>query len=185
MAWSRQKPENESFQAHTPETPTRKTPKVDLASGPITQRGEGADQRATLGKSIYIKGDLTGNEDLTIEGKVEGKILLKDHALTFGTNSRIQAEVRARSVVVLGEMRGDITADDRVEIAATGSMQGDIKAPRVVLKDGARFKGGVDMDTQPTEKAAAASQTMVATAGQGDGPTHRAAGEPRDRQGPR
>ncbi|HEX6851471.1 MAG TPA: polymer-forming cytoskeletal protein [Candidatus Polarisedimenticolaceae bacterium] len=99
-----------------------------------------------IGQSITIKGEVIGNEDLTIEGKVDGKIVLKDHNLTIGANGRIQAEVQAKTVLVIGEIVGNVQADDKVEVAATGSMRGDILAPRVVLADGARFKGSIDMD---------------------------------------
>lgn len=101
-----------------------------------------------IGQSITIKGEVIGNEDLTIEGKVDGKIVLKDHNLTIGANGRIQAEVQAKTVMVIGEIVGNIIADDKVEVAATGSMRGDILAPRVVLADGARFKGSIDMDAK-------------------------------------
>ena len=105
------------------------------------------DKIVNIGQSIHIKGELTGNEDLTIEGKVEGKVFLKDHNLTVGANGKIVAEVQAKTVMVLGEITGNITADDKVEVAATGTMRGDIQAPRVVLADGAKFKGAIDMDT--------------------------------------
>ena len=101
-----------------------------------------------IGQSITIKGEVIGNEDLTIEGKVDGKIVLKDHNLTIGANGRIQAEVQAKTVLVIGEIVGNVQADDKVEVAATGSMRGDILAPRVVLADGARFKGSIDMDAK-------------------------------------
>lgn len=99
-----------------------------------------------IGQSVHINGELTGSEDLTIEGKVDGKIQLKDHNLTIGSNGRIKAEVLAKSVTILGEVHGNVNAGDKVEIASTGSMHGDIVAPRVVLADGARFKGSIDMD---------------------------------------
>ncbi len=108
-----------------------------------------------IGQSIQIKGELTGNEDLTIEGKVDGKIILKDHNLTIGANGRVMAEVMAKTVVVVGEVVGNITADDKVEVAPTGSMKGDIIAPRVVLADGARFKGSIDMDRKSAGSAMA------------------------------
>ena len=104
------------------------------------------DKIVNIGQSIHIKGELTGNEDLTIEGKVEGKVFLKDHNLTVGANGKLIAEVQAKTVMVLGEVTGNITADDKVEVAATGTMRGDIQAPRVVLADGAKFKGAIDMD---------------------------------------
>jgi len=99
-----------------------------------------------IGQSIQIKGELTGNEDLTIDGKIEGKIFLKDHNLTIGGNGKITAEVHAKTVVVVGEIIGNITADDKVEVAETGSMKGDIVSPRVMLADGARFRGSIDME---------------------------------------
>lgn len=108
------------------------------------------DKIVNIGQSIHIKGELTGNEDLTIEGKVEGKVLLKDHNLTIGANGKITAEIQAKTVMVVGEVVGNITADDKVEVAATGSLRGDIVAPRVVLADGAKFKGAIDMDRKPS-----------------------------------
>ena len=98
-----------------------------------------------IGQSVQIKGELTGNEDLTIEGTVDGKIMVRDHSLTIGTNGRITAEVHAKTVVVVGQVMGNITADDKVEIAPSGSVDGDIRAPRVAISDGARFKGSIDM----------------------------------------
>ncbi len=116
-----------------------------------------------IGQSIQIKGELTGNEDLTIEGKVDGKIFLKDHNLTIGANGRITAELQAKSVLVVGEVVGNITADDKVEIAATGSMRGDIVAPRVVLADGARFKGSIDMDRKQHVETRAGRAAVATT----------------------
>jgi cytoskeletal protein CcmA (bactofilin family) len=75
-----------------------------------------------IGQSIHIKGELTGNEDLTIEGKVEGKVFLKDHNLTVGANGKIVAEIQAKTVMILGDVTGNINTDDKVEVAATGSM---------------------------------------------------------------
>ena len=115
------------------------------------------DKIVNIGQSIHIKGELTGNEDLTIEGKVEGKVFLKDHNLTVCANGKIVAEIQAKTVMVLGEITGNITADDKVEVAATGTMRGDIQAPRVVLADGAKFKGAIDMD----KKAGSSTSTSI------------------------
>lgn len=104
------------------------------------------EKLVNIGQSIQIKGELTGNEDLTIEGKVDGKVDLKDHNLTIGSNGRIEAQISAKTVVIIGEVVGDITAQDKVEVAASGSLKGNVVAPRVVLADGARFKGSIDMD---------------------------------------
>jgi cytoskeletal protein CcmA (bactofilin family) len=115
------------------------------------------DKIVNIGQSIHIKGELTGNEDLTIEGKVEGKVFLKDHNLTVGANGKLVAEIQAKTVMVLGEITGNISADDKVEVAATGTMRGDITAPRVVLADGAKFKGAIDMDRKAGSSASVSS----------------------------
>ncbi len=114
-----------------------------------------------IGQSIHIKGELTGNEDLTIEGKVEGKVFLKDHNLTVGANGKIVAEIQAKTVMILGEVTGNITADDKVEVAATGTMRGDIHAPRVVLADGGKFKGSIDMDKKSGNSVSTSASTSV------------------------
>jgi cytoskeletal protein CcmA (bactofilin family) len=119
------------------------------------------DKIVNIGQSIHIKGELTGNEDLTIEGKVEGKIFLKDNNLTIGANGKITAEITAKTVMVLGEVSGNITADDKVEVATSGSMRGDIVAPRVVLADGAKFKGAIDMDRKPGSSVSASTSTSA------------------------
>jgi len=111
-----------------------------------------------IGKSVVIKGELNGSEDLTIEGHVDGKIELKDHVLTIGPNGRIKADVFAKSVIVLGELNGNVTASDKVDIRDGGSVDGDIVSPRVAIAEGAHFRGSVDMQrrtAQPTVVAAA------------------------------
>ena len=98
-----------------------------------------------IGKSVVIKGELNGSEDLTIEGRVEGKIELKDHVLTIGANGKIQAEVFAKALIVLGEVKGNIAASEKVDIRDGGSVEGDIVSPRVAIAEGAHFRGSVDM----------------------------------------
>jgi cytoskeletal protein CcmA (bactofilin family) len=110
-----------------------------------------------IGKSVVIKGELNGSEDLTIEGQVEGTIQLKDHVLTIGPNGRIKAQVFAKSVIVLGEVTGNVTASDKVDIRDNGSVDGDIVAPRVAIAEGAHFRGSVDMQ----RKASAQPQAPV------------------------
>src|SRR6186997_2582904 len=111
-----------------------------------------------IGKSVVIKGELNGSEDLTIEGHVEGTIQLRDHVLTIGPNGRIKAQVFAKSVIVLGEVTGNVTASDKVDIRDNGSVDGDIVSPRVAIAEGAHFRGSVDMqrkggDTKPQAAA--------------------------------
>ena len=98
-----------------------------------------------IGKSVVIKGELNGSEDLTIEGHVEGTIQLREHVLTSGPNGRIKAQVFAKSVIVLGEVTGNVTASDKVDIRDNGSVDGDIVSPRVAIAEGAHFRGSVDM----------------------------------------
>jgi cytoskeletal protein CcmA (bactofilin family) len=107
-----------------------------------------------IGKSVVIKGELNGSEDLTIEGHVEGKIELRENVLTIGPNGKINAEVFAKAVVVLGEVAGNISATDKVDIRENGSVEGDIAAPKVAIAEGAHFRGSIDM--QHAGKPAAA-----------------------------
>ena len=109
-----------------------------------------------MGQSIAIKGELSGAEDLTLEGQVEGKINLPENVLTIGTSARINAEVIAKSIVVLGQLVGNVTVKEKFELRAGGSMQGNLKAPRIAMADGrldgAIFGGKVEM---PGAKAVA------------------------------
>jgi len=126
-------------------------------------------QVASIGKSLHVKGELSGNEDLAIEGKVEGKIALSGYNVTIGQTGRVSAEIHAKSVVVGGLVHGNIVAGDKVEVAATGTMMGDIRAPRVVLVDGCRFKGSIDMETKSgaSSSAGAAATSRAATEASG------------------
>jgi len=111
-----------------------------------------------IGKSVVIKGELNGSEDLTVEGHVEGKIELKDHVLTIGPNGKIKAQVFAKSVIVLGEVNGNVTATEKVDIRDGGSVDGDLVSPRVAIAEGAHFRGTVDMQ----RKGAPAAQSPQA-----------------------
>jgi cytoskeletal protein CcmA (bactofilin family) len=123
-----------------------------------------------IGKSVIIKGELSGSEDLTIEGQVEGKIELNNNTLTIGTNAKIKAQVFAKTVVVLGEVTGNITASEKVDIRDNGSVDGDITSPKVAIAEGAHFRGAIDMnrggaapktDAKPVPAAAAAGATKA------------------------
>jgi len=108
-----------------------------------------------IGKSVVIKGELNGSEDLTVEGNVEGKIELRENVLTIGPHGKIKAEVFAKAVVVLGEVTGNIIASEKVDIRENGSVDGNIIAPRVAIAEGAHFRGSVDMQRKPQAAAAA------------------------------
>ncbi len=101
--------------------------------------------KVNIGKSVVIKGELSGSEDLTIEGHVEGKIQLRENVLTIGPNGKIKAEVFSKAVIVLGEVVGNVTASEKVDIRDNGSVDGDIISPRVAIAEGAHFRGSVDM----------------------------------------
>ena len=116
-----------------------------------------------IGKSVVIKGELNGSEDLTIEGHVEGTIQLRDHVLTIGPNGRIKAQVFAKAVIVLGEVTGNVTASEKVDIRDNGSVDGDIVSPRVAIAEGAHFRGSVDMQRKAgAEKAQPAAAKPAA-----------------------
>ena len=103
------------------------------------------EEPASIGKSIVINGELSGSEDLTIEGRVDGKIEMRNHVLTIGANGRITAQVAAKSIIVLGHVKGNLVATEKVDIQETGSVEGDIVAPRVAIADGSHFHGSIDM----------------------------------------
>ncbi len=103
-----------------------------------------ADQ-ATIGKSLVIKGEVTGSESLYIDGRVEGSINLSGNRVTVGRNGVVAANINAREIVVLGKVRGNLTASDRVDIRSDGSLTGDVIAARISIEDGAFFKGGIDI----------------------------------------
>ena len=105
---------------------------------------------AVLGKSIQIKGELTGNEDLTVNGTVDGKIVLANNNLHIGTGAKITAGVSAKTVVIAGHVIGNVTAQERIEVRVGGAVEGDLCAPSVVLSEGAKFKGTVDMMSSPS-----------------------------------
>lgn len=148
MSWMK----NDSNDSQTTTQTTKST--TPSSSGSLPPRPVNvATKPVNLGKSIKISGELSGNEDLVIDGQVEGSIDLKNHTLTIGINAKIKADVLAKAVIVVGEMRGNITAHDRVEIASKGTMRGDISAPRVALADGATFKGSVDMEVSPSSSS--------------------------------
>jgi len=120
-------------EASTPRTETAHHPERDIVN---------------IGKSVIIKGELSGSEDLTIEGQVEGKIELRQNILTIGPNGKIKAQVFAKAIIVQGEVHGNVAATERVDIRDNGSVDGDLSAPRVAIADGAHFRGSIDMQRQ-------------------------------------
>jgi len=152
--------------ASQPPAPAPVTPSqpASAASQPDYRRIE--RDMVNIGKSVVIKGELNGSEDLTIEGHVEGKIELKDHVLTIGPNGKIKAQVFAKAVIVLGEVNGNVTATEKVDIRDGGSVDGDIISPRVAIAEGAHFRGSVDMQRKGGQPIAATAPAKPAAAAQ-------------------
>jgi cytoskeletal protein CcmA (bactofilin family) len=137
------KPTGQPASPAAPVTPTSQAVGTQATSSETRRQIE--RDVVNIGKSVVIKGELNGSEDLTIEGHVEGKIELKDHVLTIGPNGKIKAAVFAKAVIVLGEVNGNVTASEKVDIRDNGSVDGDIISPRVAIAEGAHFRGSVDM----------------------------------------
>ncbi len=175
MAWKR---DDFPPQPEQPSTPPRPT----TAGGPAPDAPRPTG-RATIGPSIFIKGDLSGEEDLVIEGRVEGKIDLKQNNVTIGKNGRVRADIFGRVVTVEGEVDGNVFAREQAVLRQSGAVRGNLTAPRVTLEDGSRFKGSIDMEpkdqpkggSQPaaepkkSEPAAQPDDRQTAITGQGVG----------------
>jgi cytoskeletal protein CcmA (bactofilin family) len=141
-------PNSPSAEPNRPTAPSNSsgvepTPTTSRSSAPVASQAA-ADQ-ATIGKSLVVKGEVTGSESLYIDGKVEGAINLPGNRVTVGRNGQVAANISAREVVVLGKVRGNINASDRVDIRSEGSLTGDVIAQRISIEDGAFFKGGIDI----------------------------------------
>ncbi len=141
--------------------PPAPAPASTARTEPRSQIGGG---QVNIGKSVVIKGELSGSEDLTIEGHAEGRIDLKDNVLTIGPNGKIKAEIFAKAVVVLGEVVGNVTASEKVDIRDNGSVEGDISSPRVAIAEGAHFRGSVDMQRGTSKPQASALNAKPANA---------------------
>ena len=159
--WKRdESPKPTSSQPTAPVAPVTPSQPASAASQPEIRRIE--RDMVNIGKSVVIKGELNGSEDLTIEGHVEGKIELKDHVLTIGPNGKIKAQVFAKAVIVLGEVNGNVTATEKVDIRDGGSVDGDIISPRVAIAEGAHFRGSVDMQRKGGQPQAQGQQQRPA-----------------------
>lgn len=142
--WGRKEAESEDAGPNL-DTGTRSFHSGSGSRGPVFSE----TRHAVMGPTIEVKGELCGAEDLAIEGKFEGVIRLGDHNLVVGKNAHVLASIKARSVRIEGTVQGDVLATEKVELASGSTLDGDIRAGRVVIADGARFRGSVDMDTPP------------------------------------
>jgi cytoskeletal protein CcmA (bactofilin family) len=116
-------------------------PAVEAVSRTPVSNGD----QATIGKGLFVKGEISGSESLFIDGKVEGSISLPGNRVTIGRNGQVASSITAREIVILGKVRGNIIASDRVDIRAEGALTGDVTAARISIEDGAFFKGGIDI----------------------------------------
>ena len=176
--WSSKKPDSpQPAQPETKNSTTNQPPKL----APATWEGTNSmstdamrpmsttPDRATarLGSSLHVKGEITGNEDLLIDGSVEGLIQLDERKLTVGATAKVTADVIAREVVVYGTVKGNLRAKDRIEIKKDGSVNGDLTTARIMIEDGAYFKGSIEIDKsaeKETSNAAFARTAAVPSA---------------------
>ena len=152
-----------------PERPSTSAPTAPAMSEPAAARPvtTTTSDQATIGKSLVIKGEVTGSESLYIDGRVEGSINLSGNRVTVGRNGIVAANINAREIVVLGKVRGNLTASDRVDIRSDGSLTGDVVAARISIEDGAFFKGGIDIrkaGSKPEEAAKGAAVSASSSA---------------------
>lgn len=138
-----------------PASPVTSTPSFDTPSTRTAspQAATATGEQATIGKSLMIKGEVTGSESLYIDGRIEGTINLPGNRVTVGRNGQVAANISAREIVVLGKVRGNCQASDRIDIRSEGSLTGDVIAARISIEDGAFFKGGIDIRKAGQETA--------------------------------
>lgn len=169
MAWNSKKTDEPSTFRPAEPTPAPRpaTPAPPLTNttsttspAPVAAEPQRRGERATIGPSIFIKGDLTGDEDLVIEGRVEGKVDLKQNNVTVGKNGRVKADVYGQVVTIEGEVDGNVFAREQAILRQAGAIRGNITAPRVILEDGSRFKGSIDMESSKDSGRSAASGTQ-------------------------
>jgi len=159
--------------------PIRENPSMSTAPA-VPHHTSDARGPAVIGKSVMIKGQIFSREDLTIDGEIDGSVELHEHRLTVGPNGKLQAGVKAREVVVLGTIHGNVDASDKIDIRKDAKLVGDIKTARIVIEDGAYFKGNIDIvraeaprpvpqaSPKPQAVPAPASNTPAMAAGAGD-----------------
>src|SRR5215472_7957913 len=162
----------------TPE-PARPQPPAGAPAYDASRAGSSASatgEQATIGKSLVVKGEVTGSESLYVDGKVEGAINLPGNRVTVGRNGQVAANIMAREIVVLGKVRGNCQASDRVDIRSEGSLTGDVVAARISIEDGAFFKGGIDIRKPGTEAKGGSTSTSTSSSSSSSTPEPATAG---------
>jgi cytoskeletal protein CcmA (bactofilin family) len=178
MMWGNKKPEPPAAKPSVPPQPTQSAPagpppapapqpmeaspmNANDPVRPVTPAGAGA----RLGPSLHVKGEITGSEDLHIDGSVEGLVSLEDRKLTVGASAKLTADITAREVVIYGNVKGNLRARDRIEIKKDGSVVGDLSTARIMIEDGAYFKGSIEINREgvhePEKPAFAAKAAKV------------------------
>ncbi|MBZ0102789.1 MAG: polymer-forming cytoskeletal protein [Thermoanaerobaculia bacterium] len=162
--WKR---ENEPATPATP-SPMSTPPPAAPAAAPRSENeaprpAAASGERAVLSPSIVLRGEISGDEDLLVEGRVEGKVMLRQNVVTVGAKGRVAAEVHARAILIEGEIEGNLAAEEQIVLRKSARVRGDLVAPRVTIEDGARFKGTIDMDPKQRSGAAPAPTPAAAT----------------------
>lgn len=173
--WSKKKedaPAQAEKPAYVPSTPavepqrretiSMSSPNRSFESEPLAPRGASAGS-AALGKNVTVKGQIFAREDLTIDGEVEGTVECHEHRLTIGPNARVQAGLKAREIVIQGSIQGNVDATDKIDIKKEAKLVGDIKTSRIVIEDGAYFKGSIDISKPNAARPQAAGSTSTST----------------------
>jgi cytoskeletal protein CcmA (bactofilin family) len=157
------KPEETNAQPVPNVQPVPAPPPMSAAPAPAAAPAA-PKERAALGASITVVGDLSGEEDLVILGRVEGRVDLAQNSVTIGRSGRVQADIFAKTVAVEGEVQGNVYAGESIVLRKSGSVHGNLVSPRVTLEDGCKFKGAIDMDPQASERARSAARPPVRAA---------------------
>ncbi len=166
--WNRRKEEE-----YAPKAPSVPAGATEYSREPISPSSaparnlepESSKGSAVIGKAVLVKGQILSREDLYVDGEVEGSIEMQEHRLTIGPNGKVQAGVKAREVVVLGSVNGNVEAADKIDIRKDARLVGDIKTARIVIEDGAYFKGSIDITrTEPPKQAKPAPAAAAAAA---------------------
>src|SRR5258707_233416 len=132
------------YKSNTPAAQPNAYNPVKTVTAPIDQ--------ATIGRTLVIKGEITGSESLYIDGRVEGKIIMPESRVTIGRNGKVDASINAREVVVMGKVNGNIECSDRVDVRSEGAVTGDISTVRISVEDGAALKGGIQVRNEQKHK---------------------------------
>lgn len=149
--------------------PVHSSPAHGGGSAPASTPAPSRTGVATIGPSIVIKGDVTGSEDLLIHGRVDGSVTLEKHAVGVGSEGRVKADISGRIITIEGHVEGDLSASEQIVLRGSAQVHGDIKAPRVVLEDGATFRGLVDMGASAAGKANRTDGGSTTKAAQAEG----------------